>query len=70
MRECECCGSPIPEERLEALPGTVTCVKCSRVKPLIGFTCYDHKTAPGLVLVNPDDREALRLAKRVHNRSR
>lgn len=27
---CEICGSPIPEERLEFLPETTTCVKCSQ----------------------------------------
>lgn len=26
---CEVCGGPIPAERLEALPATVTCVTCA-----------------------------------------
>ena len=26
---CDACGSPIPEERLEAVPGTAYCVACS-----------------------------------------
>lgn len=30
---CVCCKQPIPEERLEALPDTTTCVRCSRVVP-------------------------------------
>ena len=26
---CESCGQPIPTERLEALPGTATCITCA-----------------------------------------
>jgi hypothetical protein len=29
MRYCERCGGEIPEERVEALPETRVCVKCS-----------------------------------------
>lgn len=29
---CEGCGKEIPKERLEVLPGTTTCVKCSNVR--------------------------------------
>lgn len=37
MKECVECGEPIPQKRLEALPGTTTCVKCSGVtKKTIG----------------------------------
>lgn len=28
-RDCQRCGRPIPRARLEALPGTATCVACS-----------------------------------------
>ena len=28
---CVSCGEPIPEKRLEAVPGTTTCVKCATV---------------------------------------
>lgn len=30
---CEICGAEIPHERLEILPETTTCVKCSEAKP-------------------------------------
>lgn len=30
---CKDCHQPIPQERLEALPDTLTCVACSQVKP-------------------------------------
>ena len=29
QRHCQRCGSAIPEERLEALPETLICVRCS-----------------------------------------
>lgn len=29
-RRCELCGTPIPAERLEALPETKRCVECAR----------------------------------------
>jgi hypothetical protein len=28
---CVLCGDPIPPKRLEAVPGTTTCVKCASV---------------------------------------
>ena len=28
---CACCGEPIPEARLKAVPGTTTCVRCATV---------------------------------------
>lgn len=28
-RDCRRCGNPIPEARLEAIPDTLVCVKCS-----------------------------------------
>jgi len=33
---CELCGQVIPPERLEILPDTTTCVKCSQTKPYSG----------------------------------
>lgn len=33
---CELCGAVIPEERLEILPDTTTCVKCSQTQPYSG----------------------------------
>jgi DnaK suppressor protein len=29
---CEGCGRPIPEKRLEAMPESVTCVECARLR--------------------------------------
>ena len=30
---CEICGKEIPSKRLEILPDTTTCVKCSQTQP-------------------------------------
>lgn len=34
IRSCSKCGKLIPQERLQTLPDTETCVLCSQVKPL------------------------------------
>jgi hypothetical protein len=57
-KKCVKCGDPIPQERLENLPGTQTCVKCSDVEKRIGFTAWEE-TTPELVIVNPADFERL-----------
>ncbi len=40
--QCLCvkCKQPIPKERVEALPDTQTCVKCSDVQPIHGDSRY------------------------------
>ena len=30
---CGLCGAPIPEARLEALPGVTTCIACAKKHP-------------------------------------
>ena len=30
---CSLCGSPIPQARLEALPGVTTCIDCAKKHP-------------------------------------
>lgn len=69
-RTCDCCGVVIPPARLEALPNTTTCVKCSRAVTFVGFMDWSHKTAPELVMVNGDDTENLRRAQRINARAR
>jgi hypothetical protein len=70
MRKCMKCDCEIPAVRLEALPYTTTCVKCSTTKAYVGFMSFAHKTAPDIVMVNPDDRENLRRAVAIHERRR
>ena len=70
MRSCIKCGIEIPVIRLEALPLTETCVKCSTVRTYKGFMDWQHKTAPDLVMVNPEDRENLRRAQAISDRRR
>ena len=50
MRKCERCHTPIPAERLAALPDTTRCVVCTEEKPLRGFMSWEHKTAPTIVI--------------------
>jgi hypothetical protein len=70
MAKCKNCEKKIPKARLEVLPNTETCVGCSEAKPMMGFMDWAHKTAPELVIVNPDDKENLRRAKRINSRAR
>ena len=67
---CGICSAEIPKERIEAIPGTTTCVKCSSVKSVHGFMVFSHKTAPELVMISPDDTESIRQAQRSNKRSR
>jgi hypothetical protein len=67
---CVNCGQPIPPERLEILPNTTTCVGCSTVKKNIVLPVYSHKTAPEMIVIPADDREAIRRAHRANQRSR
>lgn len=68
--KCQNCGQDIPDERLAILPRTKTCLLCSEVKPVLGFSVFSHKTAGEILTVNPDKLEHLRLATRAHRRSR
>jgi RNA polymerase-binding transcription factor DksA len=72
MRNCDTCGAPIPQERLEALPDTTTCVHCSRETARLGFmiSAFSKGTASEIVIVKQEDTEAVRRAKRANARSR
>ena len=67
---CIACGCEIPEARLEALPNTDRCVKCSNATPFKGYMVFAHKTAPELVCVPINNPEAIRIADRADARSR
>ena len=43
---CKKCNNTIPEERLECLPHTTTCVNCSTEQKNVAFMDFYHKTAP------------------------
>lgn len=70
MRTCFRCKSPIPRGRLEVLPDTQTCVECSGVQKYVGAMVWDHKTAPRLAIVRPENKEAVETLKRFVNRAR
>jgi hypothetical protein len=42
--DCIHCGNPIPEGRLQALPGTKTCTKCSTTGRVKGHAIITGKT--------------------------
>ena len=67
---CEICGKQIDPERLEVLPMTTRCVAHANATKRIGLMDFSHKTAPVLVLLDPNDKESVRRAKRVFHRSR
>jgi hypothetical protein len=68
--KCAKCESEIPQERLEVLPHTKTCVECSTEQKRVGFMCFEHKTAPFLVMVDSANKETLRQANRAFRRAR
>lgn len=70
MRTCVRCKGIIPAERLEILPETHTCIKCSGVQKYVGAMVFDHKTAPTLAYIRPENKEAVETLKRFVNRAR
>lgn len=64
---CKACGETIPPERLEALPETKVCVKCSTEAPYRGFVNMTprHK---GTELSITKDPEAARLMEKYSRR--
>ena len=54
---CRICHEPIGKRRLEALPNTQVCVKCSDEPQVKGFMTWEHKTAPTLNIVNQQQHE-------------
>lgn len=64
------CGNTISPERLEVLPNTRVCVKCSKEQKYVGMMSFEHKTAPSLIYVRADDKEAVEILKRSYRRAR
>jgi rare lipoprotein A (peptidoglycan hydrolase) len=57
---CTECHTVIPESRLAALPHATTCVSCSSEEPLKGVMLWDHKTAPYIHVVTPQQHTRLK----------
>lgn len=70
MRTCVKCKQAISAERLEVLPETYTCVKCSTVQRYVGHMSFEHKTAPALVYVRPENKQAVEALRRAYRRAR
>jgi len=66
---CQVCQVPIPDERLEALPGVTTCVSHSTATKTEGVVEYGHKTA-GVILILPKDPEQRRRVLNCYRRKR
>jgi hypothetical protein len=57
MKQCTGCFNEIPLERLEILPNTKHCVKCSvklGPKKVLGANVFYHKTAPSIQIMEPE----------------
>jgi len=67
---CEICGSKIPQERLDIIPETTVCVNCTTEERVEGLMVFQHKTAPSIVIFRPNEKEAIRRAKRFNTRAR
>lgn len=70
MRTCVRCKIVIPQSRLEILPETHTCVNCSGVQKYVGAMIFEHKTAPSLAYIRPENTQALETLKRFVRRAR
>lgn len=62
-RKCSYCGRIISEKRLEILPDTITCVKCSREKPVIGILNFSGKNFDGVSVIPSKDKNLVFYAK-------
>jgi len=67
IKNCIECGKPIPKIRLKALPNTLTCVKCSQVKPVVGITIW-NKTSSELITVDESEARRLREMEKLDGR--
>jgi hypothetical protein len=64
---CIECGQSIPQERLEALPDTETCVLHSKEQKRVGVTVWDRKT-PELIIVQESEAEFFRRMEKLDGR--
>lgn len=62
---CQACGTAIPWERLQAVPGACHCVKCQgrRDVPVVGRMVYGHKTGGELEILSPQAATKMRDAE-------
>ena len=70
---CVRCGNPLSPERMEALPGAVTCVPCVKasgdVPTRMGYMVFDHKTAGNINIVSQKQLDNInRLDRRGYKR--
>ena len=66
MNCIECCKK-IPKARLEILPDTNTCVKCSSIEKRVGIMAWD-KSTPELLIVESVEAEVFWALERIDGR--
>jgi len=57
MTKCQVCGKKIPKVRLNVLPETKHCVKCSDSDASVGITVWEDKHTPVMLKVSPEEAE-------------
>lgn len=67
---CVFCGEGIPPERLEVLPDTQTCVKCTTEAKKLCVPSYPHKTGGTIIVIDAEDKETIRRAQIQYRRTR
>lgn len=70
---CIYCNDVIDPDRYEFLiesNRTIVCMSCSSESRAVGYMDWNHKTAPSLVMVPANAREAIRILDRANRRAR
>ena len=70
---CIYCDDSIDYDRYEFLVETgrkIICKNCSVENRAVGYMCFDHKTAPSLVMVPANATETIRKLDRANRRAR
>jgi hypothetical protein len=64
---CSECGVEIPQERLEVLPDTETCVKCSKHDAVVGVMVWNEGT-PTLIISSAEEAKELKRLEKFDGR--
>ena len=70
---CIHCKSLIDKDRhefLEEFNRPMVCKDCSTESRAVGYLSYSHKTAPELVMIPANNKEAIRRCDRANRRAR
>lgn len=62
--KCSECGQTIPKARLECLPETTTCIKCSKVEPILGENICDDTSTEILFVNQVENQKSIRTIRK------